>query len=266
MTKLTRECVHRPREDDELVCTRCGLVLGPVLVNAPPYLNSEREYGESPYQRKLDLIEQERVHDRGLGTELFSIDKKQNISPTMREWWNRLLHNGRGASYRERRLRELFCEIVKITSHMKIPRTAHDRMCWMTRKLAGKTRSPAPGLLADLVYIACRSLSFPRTLEEIDKAFEELYGESFASLRHGRVSRIHELARGFGFDLPPATAHDYVDRLAAQPEIAARVHQIADGLGHGNPVTVAKKALREAQREQKTAEKSSNLPPQGIPA
>ena len=85
------------------------------------------------------------------------------------------------------------------------------------------------------------------SLEEIDEAFKE-YEKSFVPLRHGRVGRIHELARNFGFDLPLPTAHDYIDRFAARPEVAACARLIADGLGRGNPVALARKAVRLAEK------------------
>lgn len=247
-----QECSHkRVIENGERVCANCGLVLGPVLSSAP-CRNPDREYGESFYQHRWDLASASYRHDRGLGTELRSIDMKTKISPGVREWWNRMLHNPRGASYRERRLRELFCEVIKVCGYMGLPHAVRVRMCWMLRKLVGKKRGPVLGLMADLVYIACRSLGYPRTLDEIDQAFRELYGRSYTPLRGKRIGRIHELARKFGYNLLTPTAHDYIDRLAERwgaPQVAASAHRIAQELNSSNPVARAKLAVRLAAKE-----------------
>jgi transcription initiation factor TFIIIB Brf1 subunit/transcription initiation factor TFIIB len=107
-------------------------------------------------------------HDGGLGTELHPIRNKTRYSPAFCARWPRLIRHNNQIRGKARRLRNVICEVARVCSYMGLPHIARDRMCWMLKKFKGKEYTL--GILADLVYTTCRSLSAPRTLEEIDKA------------------------------------------------------------------------------------------------
>jgi len=244
-------CEHQFVDRGELVCVRCGLVQGPSLSFLPP-----RDLDGDGEPRNANSVLR---HDGGLGTELFPIRDKTGYSFTFCARWPRLIRHNNQIGRKERKLRNILCEAARVCSYMELPRIARERMCWMLKKFNGGDYTLK--ILADLVYISCRSLSSPRTLEEIDKTFGELYGKSYRPLQRGRMTRINNFANGFGFTLPVPIAHDYIGRFAwkiGQPEIAQRAHQIADTLDSFRPAARATRAVTLAKEE--TSQERAKLP------
>ena len=235
-------CEHRFVDKGEMVCARCGLVQGSSL----SFLPSRDPDGDGEPRNANSVLR----HDGGLGTELYTIRDKNGFSSTLCAQWTRLVKYNNQVGGKERRLRNILCEAARVCSYMELPHIARERTCWMLKRFKGGDYTLK--ILADFVYVACRSLSSPRTLEEIDKTFGELYGKSYRSLQRGRMTRINNLANGFGFVLPAPTVHDYIGRFAwkiGQPEIAQRAHQIADTLNNFRPTTRATHAVTLAKEE-----------------
>ena len=235
-------CEHRFVDRGEPVCVRCGLVQGPSLSFLPP-----RDPDGDGEPRNANSVLR---HDGGLGTELYTIRKKNVYSSAFYAQWPRLIKYNNQVGGKERRLRNILCEAARVCSYMGLPHVARERTCWMLKKFRGEDYTLK--ILADFIYVACRSLSAPRTLKEIDDAFSELYGKSYLSLQRGRMTRINNLANSFGFTLPAPIAHDYIGRFAWKkgcPQVAWRAHQIADTLDNFRPTTRATHAVTLAKEE-----------------
>ena len=235
-------CNHQFVDRGEPVCVRCGLVQGPSLSFLPP-----RDPDGNGEPRNANSVLR---HDGGLGTKLYPIRDKNGFSSTLCTQWPRLIKYNNQVGGKERRLRNILCEAARVCSYMELPHIARERTCWMLKKFKGEDYTLK--ILADFIYIACRSLSAPRTLKEIDDAFSGLYGKRYRPLQRGRAARVNDLAKNFGFDLQIQTAHDYIGRLAwkmGHPQVAWRAHQIADKLDNFRPTTRATHAVTLAKEE-----------------
>jgi len=158
--------------------------------------------------------------------------------------------------WRERRLAELSREVDRISVAMGLSRGASERVRWMLRKLVGKSRVPSVMLLADLVYVACRSLRCPRTFKEIDGAFLDLYGGKYRRRARGRMSNAYKIANRFGFQMHVPIPADFIDRLAWErggAQVAARAHSIVElkktDAPHVKPMACARFAVETAIEE-----------------
>lgn len=195
----------------ERVCARCGLVLGQTFSDMPSR-NPGRKYGEPFHQRERDLAELERRHDRNLGTELYPFKKRSpGVKLDTLQWWNRVRKYNLNASSRERRLREIFCEIDRICGLMRLPRRAQNELCYAFRKLAGHLKGiPYKQVLAILIYRVCRLHQIPRRKREVDRMFQEFYGDSYSKSRGRWIRDISGLVRQLGYSDPENEIDQYI--------------------------------------------------------
>jgi len=239
---------HQPVENSagETVCRRCGLVLEEAPAITTPVKTKDPTYHDEPPLRKYYALRTEETHhDRSLGTDLKRtfLGRWEVFQEHSGEWKSRWLRIRRELqSYREKRLRDTFCEMDRICHHMGLTKRVQTELCHILRTHKVPSGAKSEHYWAQLVYIVCNLLGIPRTLAEIKRAFEEIYGKG--ALGRHPTKGIGKLAIQLGYKLRPTNPHDYIDRLASAlgVDIAPEAHEIADGL-RGNPYTVAATAI-----------------------
>lgn len=198
-------CEHRVViSNGELVCARCGLVLGPALSFLP-----ERGDGGAAFRAEAGSR-----HDRDLGTEIYPLPQTLEVSPRVRRWWGRVRRYLQSRPAGERRLIETLCCIDRICGYMGLPRGVRDSLSRAAKRLAGRMRgSSRLRALVLMTYLACERHGVPRELKDIDRAFQDLFGSEYARVRDRRLdrasgpadlsastqARIPELERALGF-------------------------------------------------------------------
>lgn len=166
---------HRFAERGELVCVRCGLVLGPVFSFDPPR-------GDESFQRAWDLATED--GHSNLGTEIYPLPQNARISPEIRAWWDRVRKTLSRETSADRRLHKMIAEISRVSRYMGLPYRARRDLWFAAQKLSGHMRGYSRlRTLAALVNSVCARNG--RKAEEVDRAFQEMYGEEYARARGG---------------------------------------------------------------------------------
>jgi transcription initiation factor TFIIIB Brf1 subunit/transcription initiation factor TFIIB len=176
-------CDHKIINDwrtGERVCVRCGLVFGPAFSSLPERNDDE----ESSFRRAWDLATSVRRHDRNLGTEIYRLPQSSKMSPRTKRWWNRARTYLRSKPANERRLIEFLYDIERVCSYMGLTQGIRDDLCYAAQKLVGRMRgSSRLRALVYLTFLACRRYNADRKLAEIDRAFQELFGDDYLRIR-----------------------------------------------------------------------------------
>ncbi|MBC7219294.1 MAG: hypothetical protein H5T49_04090 [Hadesarchaea archaeon] len=180
-------CDHKIVNDwrtGERVCVRCGLVFGPAFSSLP----ARNDEDESSFRRAMDLATSVRRHDRNLGTEIYRLPQSSKISARTKQWWNRARGYLRSKPAGERRLIEFLSDIERVCSYMELPRGVQDDLSYAAHKLVGHMRgSSRLRTLSYLTFLACKRYNADRKLMEIDRVFQELFGDDYLRVRDKRI-------------------------------------------------------------------------------
>ncbi len=209
----------------ELVCDRCGLVLGTQPVDPGPDWSpfAENAARAGPPESVL-------LPDGGLGNTMgaggrdaagrpLSANEAARFGRLRRvQQWTRL----RGT---ERSLTGALAKVNQLASRLALPTDFRERAAVILRKALkadlARGRSMA-ALVAAAVYLACRDLGAPRSLQEIAEAAEVTV--------HRLAATAKLISRTIKVTTPPPKATDFVSRFASQlgvsPEVTERAFRL----------------------------------------
>ena len=195
----------------EISCKYCGTVIEENMIdNGPEWRAFNHEQKNS--RTRVGAPLSHAIHDHGLCTD---IDFKNNNIPQkniatfyrLRKWNKKIRISGS----RERNLASSLSQLDRKCSNLALPRTVRENASVMYRKalenklIRGRT---IEGVIAAVIYIACRLNRIPRTLAEVSV-------ESEASSKEiGRTYRF--LARELKIRLHPTSPADYIPRFATK--------------------------------------------------
>ncbi|MEE8359023.1 MAG: transcription initiation factor IIB [Candidatus Hydrothermarchaeales archaeon] len=212
----------------EIICNACGLVIDESIVDLGPEwraFDSEQRDKRSRTGAPMTYM----IHDRGLSTVMDWKNKDAHggdipVSSRaqlyrMRKWQNRL----RVSNAKERNLVIALTEMNKVASRLNLPRNITEVAAVLYRKALDKKlirgRS-IEGVVAAVIYAACRQRNVPRTLEEVSQA---------AQMNRKDIGRIYRyVARELGFSLHPTTPMDYVPRFVSELKLPFEVQKKAN--------------------------------------
>ncbi len=161
----------------ELVCESCGLVIDDQYIDQGPEWRSFDMTQEANRARTGPSMSH-MMHDKGLSTQIdpsgrdsrgksLSSSKRAQMY-RLRKWQRR----SRVAGARESSLVSAFSEIKRLSSSMGLPEHVKERAATIYRRVVEKNlvRGRSIKIVScAVVYIACRELDIPRTLDEFAK-------------------------------------------------------------------------------------------------
>jgi transcription initiation factor TFIIB len=222
-------CTRLVRDYDraEVICASCGLVVDDHLIDPGPEWRAfdseqreQRQRGGAPMTYT--------IHDKGLSTVIDWRDKDiygTSLKPSRRSQmyrlrkWNR---RARMSDSSDRNLSFALAEIDRIAAQLRLARNVKEAASMVYRRTVEKKlirgRS-IESVAASALYVACRQLSVPRTLEEI---------ASVTKVDKKEIGRSYRfLARELGIKLAPTSPIDYVPRFASALKLPGKVQAMA---------------------------------------
>jgi transcription initiation factor TFIIB len=206
----------------ELVCEACGLVVMENYIDKGPEWSGVGEASASKI--RTGAPSNMGIHDKGLTTEISPLSKDAQGRPLavgdrvklrrMRMLQKRLKYSRTG----ERSLAEALMELDRMASVVGIPRQFKDEAALVYRKAASKglvRGRTIPGMVAASIYIACRILMAPRTLDEIS--------EQLGIQKKELTLSYKAILRGLELGLPPPRAEDFLRRFASRLNLPREV-------------------------------------------
>ena len=206
----------------EHVCTDCGLVLAVDALDRGP---EWRSFEDDDVDRKRTGAPLTRSrHDRGLSSEIgfgsgarLNGRKRRQLARLRRE------HNrARIATKADRNKVYAFSEIRRIVSQLSLPLDTRDQACTLfssaQREDLIRGRS-LEGFAAAVVYATCRTLSLPRTIDEI-------VGVSRADESELKAA-YDALNRELGLPTGPIDPGQYMPRYASRLDLSQSVERRA---------------------------------------
>ncbi len=162
------ELVYDP-ERGEIVCARCGYVVEENIVDMGPEWRAF-DAGQRERRARTGAPESILLHDKGLSTD---IGMSKNLSALTREkiyrlrkWQSRL----RVSEAMERNLVFALSELDRLASNLHLPKYVEEEAARLYREAVRRDLikgKPIESIIAACVYIACRLLKIPRTLDEV---------------------------------------------------------------------------------------------------
>ncbi len=221
------EFIYDP-ERGEVICAKCG------------YVVEENIMDEGPEWRAFDASQREKrartgapesilLHDKGLSTDI-GIDR--NLTGLMREkmyrlrkWQSRL----RVSDAAERNLAFALSELDRLASQLHLPRHVEEEAARLYREAVKKDlirgRSIESVIVA-CVYIACRLLKIPRTLDEIAAVSRVSKKEIGKSYRF--IARNLNLTPKRLFVKPTEYVNKFADELELSEKVRRRAIELLD--------------------------------------
>ncbi len=193
----------------ELVCETCGLVLRDNYVEKAPGGSPNGDQGHTGAPMTFTS------HDKGLTTEISPASRDfggRPLDPADRVKYHRMRRLQRRMRYSrlgERTLAEALVELDRQATLLGLPEDFREEAALTYRRAAsqGLVRGRTiPGMVAAVLYIACRRRSVPRTLGEVARV-------SGVDQRDLSLS-YKALIRGLHLGIPTPRAEDYLERFA----------------------------------------------------
>ena len=209
--------IETDRSRAETVCQDCGLVIDDNLIDPGPdwrAFDREQEEKRAHTGPPATLMR----HDRGLATIIDQRNQDSYGRPIparnvpqlyrIRKWQRRIRIGGA----RERSLAIALSELDRMASGMELPRVVRETAAMIYRKVALKNLARGrtiEGVIAAVLYAACRQCNVPRTLDEV------AFSSNGVSRREiGRTYRF--LRQELGLKLVSTSPIDYVSRFCSQ--------------------------------------------------
>ncbi len=242
--------VIRDHEQSSDICGNCGRVLKEEIKDQGP---EWREYNQQEKEERdrsgapITLT----IHDKGLSTQISykNRDGKGNkLAPGRRSQMYRLRKRQKSSKMSEQKDRNLtaaFTEVDRMSSHLGLPRKIQEETAKIYRKATDNDLIRGHSIermSAASLYVACRKIQIPRTLEEIAEVSYATKKELGKSYRY--------LSRELDIQLPPTDPSMYVARFGSELGMSGEVR------------TEAIKIIKKAQENKLTIGKS----PAGISA
>lgn len=209
----------------EVVCGVCGLVVRENYIDKSPEWGRDGDGGRTPRRGNPSSVD---VHDRGLTTDISPGLRDAQGAPLqgmerfrmrrLRALQKRMRYSRAG----ERSLAEALMKLDRMAGVLGLPREFKREAALLYRRAAaqGLVRGRTiRGMAAASLYVACRVLHAPRTLDEVADGLG-------LDPREVRLS-YKALARGLGLGLTPPRAEDYLDRVASRLRLPMKVQRRA---------------------------------------
>ncbi len=221
----------------EIVCNKCGLVIDSEIIDhGPEWRAFDNEQKEKKSRTGSPMTYMR--HDKGLSTNISwqNRDAYGHTIPTrnraqlyrLRKWHTRT----RISDGIERNLVLALSTLDRMSSALTLPRNVRETAAMIYRKAARNklTRGRTiEGIVAAVLYAACRQSNVPRTLEEISRVTQMKKKEIGRNYRN--ISRKLELK------LLPTTPQDYIPRFCSKLKLGNNVVN--------KTITILKKATKK---------------------
>lgn len=243
------------KEQTEVVCSECGLVLGEDNIDRGPDWRSTDE--EETSNRRTGAPLTQARHDNGLSTKIGYGDGTEVDGKRQRKFARlRCQHNrARLSSKSERNKMYAYTEIRRLVSELSLPTSIRDQSCKLFDSaqsedlLCGRSLE---GFAAAVVYATCRVQSLARTREEI---------VAVAAADKDELDVAYDaLNQELGLPVGPIDPRDYLPRYASTLDLPMSVENRADEhvgrlrednlIGGKNPSGVAAACLYKAAEEE----------------
>lgn len=203
----------------EKICSECGVVMSVEREYIDPLLDTNTNLGNMNLGTPSSLAH----HDKNLSTLIsysnvdadgvaISVDQRSAIQRMRR--WNKISNNNR--SY-HRNLKNAFAVLIRIKDKLSLSETIVEKSAYYYRKILDqnliKGRS-IKGFVVACVYVSCREMNVPRTIEEIAEISNA--DKIFA----GKCYRL--LVRRLKVRLPSIDSTSHLARIANNAGISER--------------------------------------------
>ena len=203
----------------EKICSGCGVVMSVEREYIDPLLDTNTNLGNMHMGTPSSLAH----HDKNLSTLIsysnvdadgvaISVDQRSAIQRMRR--WNKISNNNR--SY-HRNLKNAFAILIRIKDKLSLSETIVEKSAYYYRKILDqnliKGRS-IKGFVVACVYVSCREMGVPRTIEEIAEVSNA--DKIFA----GKCYRL--LVRRLKVRLPSIDSTSHLARIANNAGISER--------------------------------------------
>jgi len=203
----------------EKICSGCGIVLSVEREYIDPLLDTNTNLSNMNLGTPSSLAH----HDKNLSTMIsysnvdadgvaISVDQRSAIQRMRR--WNKISNNNR--SY-HRNLKNAFAILIRIKDKLSLSETIIEKSAYYYRKILDqnliKGRS-IKGFVVACVYVSCREMNVPRTIEEIAEISNT--DKIFA----GKCYRL--LVRKLKVRLPSIDSTSHLGRIANNAGISER--------------------------------------------
>jgi transcription initiation factor TFIIB len=231
----------RDMEKAEVVCGKCGFVVKTNLTNRGPEWHV---YTPEDRKRKVRVGAPQTfmLHDKGLSTKIdwrdisaFAPEKRAQLY-RIRQWQQR----SRVSSSAEKSLLVALSEINRMSDTLNLPKNIVENSAVTYRKAvnAGLTRGRSiKGIVAAVMYLACRQNKLVRTLSEL--------AEASGVNRKELASNYRFLVKTLNLFVPPVRPNQQITKLSTQLGF--------DGVTEG----IAHKILLGAKKQRLTLGRSS---------
>ncbi len=219
--------IYQDYDRGELICEDCGLVIDDQYIDQGPEWRAFDMKQEENRARTGPKISSLR-HDKGLSTEIDSggrdsqgralSSRKKSQMYRLRKWQRR----SRVSGARESSLISALTEIKKLTSKMGLPKHVTERAASIYRDVIEKNlvRGRSIKIVScSVVYLACRKLEIPRTLDEFARESD------FDRKNIGRTYRF--LKRELNMKLKPTKPQKYIQKFCNELSLGGRVKRTA---------------------------------------
>lgn len=241
------------KEQTEVLCSECGLVMGEDTIEMAPDWES---CDEDQSERRTGAPLTKARHDKGLSTKIGYETGEEVASAQQRQFARmRLQHNrARLSSKSDRNKVYAYTEIRQLTSTLSLPTSIRDQACTLfdsaqsEELLFGRSLE---GFAAATVYAACRAQSLARTRSEIVEV-------SSADADELDVA-YSALNTELGLPVGPINPQDYLARYASNLDLEITVENDAREyvealqenrlIGGKNPSGVAAACLYKAAED-----------------
>ncbi len=209
-SRLVRDYVR-----GEVVCDVCGLVVMENYIDKSPQWTKGSD--GTMTGTRTGSPSSVSIHDKGLTTEISPGLRDSHGTPLQGEDRARVLRLRRlqkrmkYSRSGEKSLAEALMELDRMASVMELPREFKREAALIYRRSAsrGLVRGRTiKGMAAASIYIACRTLMAPRTIDEVSRLLGIDKRELSLSYK--------AIARGLRLGLQPPRAEDFLGRIASQ--------------------------------------------------
>ncbi len=212
-------------ESGEVFCGSCGFVINDSLIdNSPERMFSDSMVNKSRTGDKTSLTR----HDQGLSTIINPINKDASGKPLsssmkstikqLRKWDTRSQIN----NSTDRNLKHALGELLKMKEKLSLSDSIAEKAAYIYRKALEKKliRGRAiSSVMAAALYVACRELNIPRTLNEVSKS---------GNIRKGDVSTCYRmLLTELELQMPVVNSVTCVSKIASVAILSEKVKRHA---------------------------------------